>query len=377
VAAGWAGRNVTLDFSQIGAKIRAWNSITPFFNASIRGSAKTLAELYEHPGTMTMKALLAITIPSVMLYLLNRDDPRWKEVPQWQKDLFWIVFTENTIYRIPKPFELGVIFGSLPERVLEYIDTQDRTVLNEYANSLWNAASPNIVPQVALPIFENLANYNLFLQRPIVPEGVEALPPEYQYGRYTSEVAKELGKMLHYSPAKIDNVFHAWSGGMGDYALQASDAILKQGGIVDVPTGPTTTPADVPVLKAFVVRNPIGSSSRSVSRFYDELEKYQAGERLLKDLMEKGEKDSFEKYRGQHPELLFQYDYDNKLFYSASRRYLTNITNTLADLRKRQDLVYNSRDLSPDDKRRLIDEIDQVKTDLCAKALEKVKDWES
>ncbi|MFA5149277.1 MAG: LPD38 domain-containing protein, partial [Candidatus Omnitrophota bacterium] len=323
----------------------------------------------------TLKALIAVTLPSILLYFANRDDPRWKEIPQWQKDLFWIIFTDENIYRIPKPFELGVIFGSLPERILEYIDTQDRTVLNEYADSLLGVLTPGLLPNVAQPFVENIANYSFFLDRPIVPNSVSALPAEYQYGEYTSEVAKGLGKIINYSPAMIDNVFYSWSGGLGNYAVDTMDAIMAGTGITNPPPKPTDTLADTPVVKAFVVRNPIGSSSRSVNRFYEELAKYTAGESLLKKFMAEGNKEEFESYRAAHPELLFQYDYDNKSFYSASARYLRNVTNVLAEIRKRQDIVYDSRTMSPEEKRKVIDELDTVKTKVSEDALAHIAGW--
>jgi hypothetical protein len=57
--------------------------------------------------------MAAITLPSILLYLSNREDPRWQEIPRWQKDLFWIVFTDDHIYRIPKPHSAGIMFGSV------------------------------------------------------------------------------------------------------------------------------------------------------------------------------------------------------------------------------------------------------------------------
>jgi len=43
--------------------------------------------------------------------------------------------TKDNIYRIPKPFELGILFGSIPERILEAIDGQNPKVLD----SLWKS----------------------------------------------------------------------------------------------------------------------------------------------------------------------------------------------------------------------------------------------
>jgi hypothetical protein len=66
-----------------------------------------------------------VTLPSVLLWMANHDDPRYKDIPTWQKDLFWIVMTDEHVYRIPKPFEIGVIFGSVPERMLDKFAADD------------------------------------------------------------------------------------------------------------------------------------------------------------------------------------------------------------------------------------------------------------
>jgi len=49
-----------------------------------------------------------------------------------------------------------------------------------------------------------------------------------QFGRYTTETAKEVGKLIKQSPAKIENLFFAYTGGLGKYALDASDKLLKR-----------------------------------------------------------------------------------------------------------------------------------------------------
>ena len=35
---------------------------------------------------------------------MNKDDERYQELPQWEKDTFWIIPGKENVYRIPKPF---------------------------------------------------------------------------------------------------------------------------------------------------------------------------------------------------------------------------------------------------------------------------------
>ncbi len=126
--------DLTIDFAKIGTKVQALNLITAFFNARLQGYARLAQAFKEKPANTTLKTFAYITAPSIVLWYLNHDDPRYQQLPQWQKDLFWIVITpeigigdniveddnDYTIYRIPKPFEPGLLFGTLPERMLDW-----------------------------------------------------------------------------------------------------------------------------------------------------------------------------------------------------------------------------------------------------------------
>jgi hypothetical protein len=367
--AGYSARSVTLDFAQAGTTAHAINRIIAFFNANIRGWGKMISSFKEHPVRTSAKVFLGITLPSILLYFANRDDDRWKEIPQWQKDLFWIIFTDHTIIRIPKPFELGIIFGSIPERFLEWLDNRDPELMKDTLTNLVEAGSPGFIPTALLPILEWMTNYSFFKGYSLVPTSRENMPPELQYTIWTSEVSKKLGELLKLSPAKIDNLIYGWTGGLGRYAIDVLDVILKKTGISPNIPQPSPALADIPVVKAFIVRNPYGSSGQAVESFYDLLEKYEQGEKYLKEMINLGEQEKYEKYKAAHPELLFFYDFEKDTGYSASARYLRQIAGELSELGKKQDEVYSSTTMTPDEKRKVIDEIDMLKTEVAHRGL--------
>lgn len=370
LAAGFSSREVSLDFAKMGTTARAVNTITAFFNANIRGWTRMINSFRDQPVRTSFKVFTGITLPSILLYYANRNDPRWDEIPQWQKDLFWIVMTKDNIYRIPKPFELGIIFGSIPERFLEFLDQKDPDMLLESMRNALEAGSPGFIPTAILPLIENITNYSFFRERPIVPESRKAMPPELQYGGYTSETAKLIGDWVNYSPAKIDNLMNGYTGGLGRYATNVLDAILKGTGVSsDIPE-PSPTLAEAPVIKAFVVRDPYGSSSESVDKFYKRLEEYQRHEKYLKEMLKLGEQEKFEAYKAKHPEVLLFYDDQYKDHYSASARYLRRVARQLSEIRKKQSEIYNSRTLTPEQKRQMIDDTNKLLTEICRKALE-------
>lgn len=280
--AGLQSREVTLDFARIGAKTRAVNAISAFWNAHIQGLDRTARAFGERPLQTTAKLTAAVTVPSVLLWWANHDDPRWQEIPRWQKDLFWIVMTEDHIYRIPKPGELGVVFGSLPERVLESYFTDHPNAMKDFGETIAKGLVPEYMPTAVVPFVEHFANRSTFTQRQIVPSNLEGLLPKYQFTEYTSETAKMLGKMIGYvpmledssvsSPAVIENYINAWSGNMGRYALSLADKALFDQTGENVVEKPASALADIPVIKAFVIRYP-SASAQSIQDFYDRHEK--------------------------------------------------------------------------------------------------------
>ena len=102
------------------------------------------------------------------MWFKNRDDERYKALPEWQKNFFWIIPIENgPIVRIPKPFELGVIFGSLPERILDYIYENDPDALRSIGDAMKDGAMPGLIPTFGLPALEWWTNYSFFRERPL------------------------------------------------------------------------------------------------------------------------------------------------------------------------------------------------------------------
>jgi hypothetical protein len=291
-----------------------------------------------------------------LLYLLNRDEEGWDEIPQWQKDIFWLIKVGETWYRIPKPFEIGVLFGSVPERVLEYLDKGDPKLLSNVFTSFKDAVTPGAIPTFLLPWIENYSNYSFFLDRPIVPLSKQSLPAEDQYTTNTSEAAKKLGELVDYSPAKIDNLLYGYFATLGRYAVSGVDMIIKGTDIENTIPEPTKEKADIPVLKAFVVRDPIGSSGESVDAFYSAREEATQAKNKYKQLIEDKRPQEAIQYLQEHPEIKVAKMYDG-------------VATKLSEIRSIRTQVEQSKNLTPDQKRAKMKELDQLQTDLAHKAI--------
>ena len=372
---GFESRNISLDFQRMGAKMAAVNSVVAFFNARVQGYLK-LYETFSNAETRS-KALYtvgaSITLPSILLWIANHDDERYKELPQWQKDLFWIVITgegkDSIAWRIPKPFELGYVFGTLPERLLDFVQTKDPTAIKKFINTLAfdNATSLIPVPDIAKPVIEAFSNRSLFTKQPIVPRSLEGLLPEYQYTEYTSETSKILGKLIRQisgeysgvsSPVRIESTINNWTGTLGRTFTSVLDKALISSGVIDDPIKPEQTLADIPVIRAFVVRNP-SASSEYITTFYDKYEKVNKIFNSIDTLQKAG-----------------NFEEANKLLTNlpVEATVLKSTYRLVQDLDKRVRDTYNSKFLSPNEKRQLIDEMYRNMIDISKYSLDAIKD---
>lgn len=338
-------RDITLDFSRIGSHTKSWNKISAFFNASIQGTDKMFRAWRENPLDMTIKTAMFITMPSVLLWYLNKDDPRYQELPQWQKDIFWIIPTKDTLIKIPKPFELGILFGTVPERMLQWMYDKDRGQKGNGFKGLGDVIIDNMVPNVSptalVPALEAATNYSLFMNRNIVPQHErDNLPPAMQYGPYTSAVGKGIGKMFDVSPRIVDNTIRGYTGGLGGFGLTLSDSVLGMG-----EERPAKRISEMPGIRGFTA-TPY-ASSESVQQVYDEFDRqnrlFHAGQELH-----------------QRPD-----GYDKRL-----HDQLKETMKAFQEINRARKAVMKS-DLSSEAKRKRLDEIQMSQVRIARRALRK------
>jgi len=373
--AGFESRNITIDFQKMGAKVGAWNAISAFFNARVQGYLK-LYDTFKNPETRSKALYIAgasITLPSILLWIANHDDERYKELPQWQKDLFWIIITgegkDSIAWRIPKPFELGYVFGTLPERALDFMLTKDPTAIKNFIKDLAfdNATSLLPIPDIAKPVIEAWSNKSLFTKKPIVPRSLEGVLPEYQYTEYTSETSKILGKLIRQisgeysgisSPARIESTINNWTGTLGRTFTTVLDKALIASGVVDDPIKPEETLSDIPIIRAFVVRNP-SAGSEYITTFYDKYDKVSKVFNTIDRLQKAG-----------------NFEEANKLLTNlpVEATILKSTYKLVQDNDKRVRDIYNSKLFTPNEKRQLIDELYRQMIDISKYSLEAIKD---
>jgi hypothetical protein len=153
----------------------------------------------------------------------------------------------------------------------------------------------------------------------------------------------------------------------------ALDPILKGTGITPNIPDPSPELADLPILKSFLVRSPTGSSSKSVNQFYRKLQQFEGMEKVYKEHIALGDQKAAIRFRDKNPEAGLGYDYQRSTHYSATARALRRVARQMADVRKKQREVYNSRTMTPQEKRKALDQMNVKMTTHAQMALANLK----
>lgn len=377
-------RDITVDFSRVGSEIKRVSAITPFLNAGIQGTARTIETIKNDPARFALHAAKFVTLPSIAVWAYAHNDSRYKNAPDWQRDLYWLIPTDKwekarslqdavsrpddmrrqlpdgsfevnngVMFRIKKPFEVGILMGSLPERLLSAFKDKNPRALDGFLNSALSGVLPNILPPgLGVPL-EQATNHSFFTGQPIVSSRTEQELPQYQYTPYTSEVAKQLGRLIGAvpllrdvggehtklaSPEVIDNYIAGWSGTLGKYAVSLVDSGLHAAGIGDTTSRPEKEWADIPFVKEFLVRN-ASMQAKSITDFYDQYSKTSQIYNTMRIEANKGNIEEAIKLGQTNQDDMFKLDSTAKAI-SAARKTIQG--------------VYLDKNLKPEEKRQLI-----------------------
>lgn len=386
VAAGYSSREATVDFARIGAKTKALNTIATFMNANIQGMDRFGRAAKENPGKFFTEGAKWMTVPTMLLWYANKDDSRVNDSPSWIRDNYWLFPTDKwekstfqdansrpndlrrqlsdgswevnngTVYRVLKPFEVGLVFATIPERLLDAAFKEGHD-LSGLGRAIVDGFTPNVVPTAARPVIEQAFNQSFFTGNQIVNDASEKHTPEYQYTEYTSETAKAIGKLIGHvpalrdigprdaklsSPAVVDNYIRNWTGTLGQYALSVIDKGLIASGIGNekVPP-PEATYADWPMLKSFVLRYPMARSG-PVEKFRENFDTTSKTIQTAKDLYKQNQGEEAQSFVSKHQEDLYP---------------LGSINEALKDMNQALVGIRRSKDIKPPEKRQLMETI--------------------
>ncbi|GAA0382740.1 LPD38 domain-containing protein [Paenibacillus motobuensis] len=233
-------QDITVNFKRRGKIVADLDKVFPYMNAAIQGFDQVVRLYKNNPVQATIKAFLAFTVPSVVLYAVNYNDPNYKKLSNRTKDNFLLVPKgDGTFIKIAKPMELGTLFSDLPERLMRKFAEDDPAAFRDFADQLRTKFLPpgisgaakgggitdrmlGVVGDTILGPFADLAANETFSGAPIVPGHLKNLSPGLQADTKTTNIAKWIGDKTYgtpfeQSPKKLDYLVKQYTGFIGQF----------------------------------------------------------------------------------------------------------------------------------------------------------------
>lgn len=366
--AAFAARDL-LDFSMKGnnAVVQFLVSSVPFFNARVQGLYRLGTALKEDFVAVGLRGML-ITLATAALLARNHDDERYKALTDQEKSNYWHFFNvlkDGDHFKLPKPFEVGTIFGTIPEAIGDamFTNADEPDAVKQSAQYVGYAFEQTLnlapQPQAIWPLVELAINKDTFTGSPILTQGDEAVLPEDQRGPRTSPTYAALADAMPgvapealRSPKQLEHLGRGYLGNLQDYALVATDALVRE--MRGEPKPPAKAAQDIPGLRDFYT-NGVPRNNRHIIEMYklaDEAAKIHASvTRAEKADTTEGDARVEELEQDNGPLLDVEEDF---------RKAAQSVT----DLKKEQRQVQLDETMSPEDKRAAIDDIQQEINDI-------------
>ncbi len=257
-----------------------------FLNARIQGLVRYGQRFKEAPGITFTKSMM-YSMAVLAIWLKNKDDDRYKALPEEEKDMYVHFWPNGKHWRLPKAFEVGMIFGVGVERMFEYFYSNEDDAGKVAIDRLWfvfgevfnffNRETIVPLPQAVQPLFEATNNWNAFFQSPIVPEymqDIAEVKPEIVFRSQTSPTMRELANgMPKFAPGTLRNplllehLVRGYLGTLGAYAMMMSDDLVRKQ--FDYPPRPELRWSKTPVAGRFYRGEDVPSRSMFEEVMYE------------------------------------------------------------------------------------------------------------
>lgn len=315
--AGQAAADITLDFSRGGKIAKEINQSVPFFNAAFIGGHKLYRFAKEHPVEFAFRTGAYVVLPSLIQHLMNRDNPKYWNMPQNQRDRYWH-FPLGDVYgdgidrwiRLPKPYGLG-IFAVMAERGLAAVDGYDPTTGKRTGDrdavKAWSLISaaidqfrpPTTVPLLT-PLIELITNHSFYQGGQIVHPSEEVGPESERGAERSSELAVAIGKLIDKPPPYVDYAINGTLSGLGTSVNRyVVDPLIRVGkGAAGAPPRTRIHPTnigDYPIIRRLISEEP-KTNSELLTRFYNQWQVLENTQRGLTQRISAGDAGRAQKY---------------------------------------------------------------------------------
>jgi hypothetical protein len=335
--------------------VRVLTAAVPFFNARLQGldlfyrassgnmnssDAAAIKRKFWARGT----AMMAI---SAAYYFAVADDEEYKKQEQETRDNNWLIPYFGM--KIPIPFEVGVLFKTIPERIAALASGRDTA--EDFGDSLFRSFFAtfgfNPIPQTIKPLVEVYFDKNMFTMRPILSEGLKDVEAKFQVGPSTSSFIGGIAGALGISPIKADHVIKGYTGTMGMYAVDTIDMVINQ--FTDSPKA-TKRFEQMPVIKRFAL-DP--EARGNVTEYYKLKDAVDGVVRTMNFLEKQQESGEYVEYLKENQGTL------------AFKDYVRDVEKTMKELRDARSAIRVST-MSGDEKREALVEIGRAESEITA-----------
>jgi len=288
----------SMNFNRKGVSpsVRLASTLIPFFNAQLQSldvlyraatGKMPMNERLDIQGKLLRRgALLAGT--AIAYALLMQDDDTYKNATPDEKygNFFIHIPGMKESLRVPVPFEVGYIFKSLPEAIVNIMNSKEggEEALKAFTNIAIQTipgGSSALMPAAAKPLLENLTGYSFFTGRQLETKAEQMEKAEFRFRDNTSELAKQIGAMTGTSPIKVDNLIRGYTGSMGVAMVQAFNFAMPTAG---TPEQAAKRLSDAPVIgPLFQPENAGGIAGAVYDRMTEINEVKRTYDKLIKD----------------------------------------------------------------------------------------------
>ena len=368
-----------INFSRRGSNpvFNAFTAMIPFLNARIQGldvmyrgtqgkvGTETTMTQQERKKRFIYRFLTFAAVNAMYAFWLMSEDeeenPWYYNANETDKDMYWIISPRwfgidsdfASGFKIPIPFELGIIGKVIPERIIRSL--ADKTDQPDNLRSIVRHLTGTLAiqfPQAMMPLIESIGNYDTYSGKPIVPyfqgrtEGFAADPTTAS--PLAIAASQHLADMsIDYQPRKIDHLIRGYLGTVGSYALLASDGVMRN--YLDLPAPADKRPDQYPVLSRFLQER---AGTGPVEAFYQLANEVDIFTKTLASLDKQGRADDWYK-RAKRNEGLLDVADDVKI-----------ISKELSELRKLKREIDVDPTMSAGDKKKSFIEIQEMMNEI-------------
>lgn len=359
-----------MPFSQRGTSPSLFmlSTMIPFLNAQIQGlnvlyksfrGKMPFNQKLDIQGKLFRRGMMMAGL-SMMYALMMEDDEAYKNANDDERYKNWFVYVPGVDepVRVPIPFELGFIFKSVPEALVNTMfgDKRGAEAAKALAKMVAESApiGPSTIPQAVKSPIEIMANYSFYTGRPIVSERLQDVDPAERFNDNTLELAKMVGSVTgklpilgnYMSPVQLEYLVRGYLGGFPIAVASMTNPVFRSG---EAGQKPEMRASDMPVLGSFF--QPVDAGG-VINRAYRDMEDVIKAKQTYDKLEEEGRTREASAYLDAKADLI------------ALSSAAGTFRQKMGELTKQERAIKGDPYMSGPEKRKMLDDIRQQKISL-------------